>query len=73
MLRQTYRTFRHKHYMAETSAEDQSTYPEGTWIAIGAGAGMVLGAAEGGIGAGVGLVLGAGAGVAYEIGKSRTS
>lgn len=59
--------------MSEATTDEQSNYPEGSWIAIGAGAGMVLGAAEGGIGAGTGLVLGAGAGLAYEVAKSRTN
>jgi L-aminopeptidase/D-esterase-like protein len=59
--------------MSEATTDEQSDFPEGSWIAIGAGAGMVLGAAEGGIGTGAGLVLGAGAGAAYEVVKSRTN
>lgn len=50
--------------MSEETTDEQSGYPEGMWIAIGAGAGMMVGAATGN--AGAGLVLGAGAGVAYE-------
>ena len=59
--------------MSEATTNEESSLPQGTWIAIGAGAGMVVGAAEGGIGTGVGLVLGAGAGTAYEAVKVRTN
>ena len=71
-FQKVYTPSRHWDSMAETGADEQSSYPDGTWIAIGGGAGMVLGASEGGIGAGIGLILGAGAGVAYEAIKSRT-
>lgn len=59
--------------MAEAATDEQSHDTEGMWIALGGGAGMVLGAAEGGIGAVTGLVLGAGAGLAYKVAKSRTN
>jgi hypothetical protein len=58
--------------MTETTTDEQSEIPQGVWIAVGAGAGMVLGASEGGIEAGVGLVLGAGAGAIYETIKYKT-
>ena len=57
--------------MSEATTNEELPIPKGAWIAIGAGAGMMLGAAEGGIGTGVGLVLGAGAGAAYEAFKFR--
>ena len=59
--------------MSEATTNEASSLPKGTWTAIGAGAGMVVGTAEGGIGVGVGLVLGAGAGAAYETVTSRTN
>jgi L-aminopeptidase/D-esterase-like protein len=57
--------------MSEATTDEQSGLPQGVWIAVGAGAGMSLGASEGGLGTGAGLVLGAGAGVIYEIVKCK--
>ncbi|WP_248910555.1 hypothetical protein [Halocatena marina] len=57
--------------MSEETTDEQSGYPEGMWIAIGAGVGMMVGAATGNTGAG--LVLGTGAGVAYEGTKHYTN